>query len=146
MTTPAPLSSFCPCRMLIRLVRQNFVYKNRNFQLSTVLGVTPKSQITSSRSSPRASPRAFDGIQLLSVWTDESGDVDLPGAPALQVEKEVTGKPEYSLFHLSNYRKVPTSPSLHSGIHTPPTSPLKVRGASANSPKKQSSDMKDIAI
>ena len=133
--------------MLIRLVRQNFVYKNRIFQLSTVLGVTPKSQIASSRSSPRASPRAFEGIQLLSVWTDEAGDVDLPGAPALQVEKEVTGKPEYSLFHLSNYRKVPTSPSLlHSGTQTPPTSPLKFRGASTSSPKKQSSEMKDIVI
>jgi len=108
-----------PDRMLIRLLRQSFVFKNRNFQLNTVLGVNPKTK--GGGRSPRVSPRPFDGIQLLMVWTDEMGEVELPGAPAVHVEKEVTGMMEYSLFHLSHYSR--EAGAQQGALGTPPISP-----------------------
>eukprot|EP00285_Hemiselmis_virescens_P000954 CAMPEP_0173413388 /NCGR_PEP_ID=MMETSP1356-20130122/81868_1 /TAXON_ID=77927 ORGANISM="Hemiselmis virescens, Strain PCC157" /NCGR_SAMPLE_ID=MMETSP1356 /ASSEMBLY_ACC=CAM_ASM_000847 /LENGTH=356 /DNA_ID=CAMNT_0014375421 /DNA_START=138 /DNA_END=1204 /DNA_ORIENTATION=- len=116
-----------PDRMLIRMVRQSFVCKNRNFQLNTVLGVSPKAKTLASIN--RASPRPYEGIQLLLVWTDEKGEVELPGPPALQVDKEVTGMMEYSLFHLSQISKqgaLSGAASPLASSATPPVSPQRV--------------------
>mmetsp|Transcript_6933 Transcript_6933/g.17217 ORF Transcript_6933/g.17217 Transcript_6933/m.17217 type:complete len:729 (-) Transcript_6933:380-2566(-) len=87
-----------PDRMLIRLVRQSFVFKNRAYCLNTVLGVTPKAMHI------RMSPRAFEDVKLLSVYSDHD-DVELPDPSLVAVEKEVTGLLEYSLFSLSHYQQ-----------------------------------------
>jgi hypothetical protein len=91
-----------PQRMLIRVVRETFVYKNRQFCLNHVLGMAPNG-------SSRRSPRAIGNVMLLNVWVEDQAEVDLPPPEAVCIEKEVTGLMEYSLFHLSQAEEGATS-------------------------------------
>ena len=112
----AMLSYQDPERMLIRVVRETFMYKNRQFCLNHVLGMAPTVM-------GRPSPRAIGNVMLLSVWCEDDIEIDLPPPECLGIEKEVTGLLEYSLFHLSKTSDV--------AAQSAPSSPIKKpRGAS----------------
>eukprot|EP00802_Teleaulax_amphioxeia_P001854 Tamp_01856.p1 GENE.Tamp_01856~~Tamp_01856.p1 ORF type:complete len:318 (-),score=72.79 Tamp_01856:3422-4375(-) len=111
----AMLSYQDPERMLIRVVRETFMYKNRQFCLNHVLGIAP----TVSSAIGRRSPRAIGNVMLLSVWCENDIDIDLPPPECLVIDKEVTGLMEYSLFHLSK--------TAEEGSKTAPSSPAKAR-------------------
>jgi len=98
--------------MLIRVVRETFVYKNRQFCLNHVLGMAP--QIPSSAT--RRSPRGIGNVMLLTMYCEDDIDVDLPPPAVLVIEKEVTGLVEYSLYSFSKAEE---------GVTSAPNSPLK---------------------
>ena len=129
----AMLSYQDPQRMLIRVVRETFVYKNRQFCLNHVFGMQPQLQADGAPALTRSlTPRAKGSVMLLSVWCEDAAEIDLPPADALCVEKEVTGLMEYSLFYLSQISEdavtsAPSSPAKK--MRAPPaeglpTSPL----------------------
>lgn len=51
------------------------------------------------------SPRSFDDVKILSVYSDDTHEPELPDPSIITVEKEVTGLLEYSLFYMSHYTK-----------------------------------------